>query len=233
MGRFCKVFSLLLVLTILHACSTKNPNSPDPDTETPPTLPDLSMLNIAPPQNAPDDIQAMIFAANGLTTTVQNYMNNVTANQPAQVDDQWIWKYTENGLTITLTAAASADSVEWQLILDGVLDANTQFNNWTVMSGTSSLDGTGGSLVIYQINSTQIAGNATWQTDSQGTLALNLTIDASGDLEVQASANPNGDGSLTIAQNGVKIYEATWTASGGSWTSYDPSTGQEKDSGTW
>ena len=228
MVRFCQILSLFALMTV-YACSNQSPNSPD--NEAPPTLPDLSTLSITLPQNAPADIQAMIFAANSLTGTGYAYLNAVTDTQPTHANGQWVWKYNNGSLTITLTATVSADSVHWQLQLDGTETAsNTQFNNWTVMTGASSLDGKNGTLVIYNINSTQVAGNATWQTDDQDNLTVNLTADV---IAVEASGNQNGSGNMTIQQSGVKIYEATWTSTGGSWTSYDPATGQQKDSGTW
>ncbi|MFQ5627801.1 MAG: hypothetical protein ACE5I1_03495 [bacterium] len=52
-------------------------------------------------------------------------------------------------------------------------------------------------------------------------------------LKVDASGNQDGSGDIIIAQNSVTIYEANWTAAGGSWISYDPNTGQQTNSGSW
>lgn len=229
MGRLCKAMFFLTVLAI-SACSN-NPSSPNGDNATPPTLPDLSNLSIALPQNAPADIQLMIFAANSLTGTGMAYLNFVTATQPTLVDGKWVWQYSKDGLTITLTATEQSDSLDWQLTLDGTEPSSgTQFNNWTAMTGTSTADGLNGYLTIYEVNSANAAGNATWTADAQGNANIDLTA---GDLQVQGTGNADASGSLVVFQAGVKIFESSWTSAGGSWTSYDPTTGAPVDSDTW
>jgi hypothetical protein len=231
MGRYCKVFSLCALLAFT-ACSINSPNNPNDSNNTPPAIPSLAALTIRVPQNAPTNIQGMVIAANSITGLGYAYINAVTNSQPAFDNGEWTWKYNNGSLAITLIASSNSDgSVNWQLVLDGTeTTTNTVFSNWTAMTGTSSQDGMSGNWVINNLNSTEAAGNATWQTDSQGNVTVKLTTDA---LVVDAKGNTDGSGEIIIVQNDKKIYEATWTASGGTWIAYDPSTGQKTGEGSW
>lgn len=232
MGRYFKIVSLCALLA-MTACSNNSPNNPNDSNNTTPTIPDLTAIAISIPENAPVNIKAMISVANNIVGLGYVYIDIVSENQPALENNKWIWKNTYGSLTITLIASSSNSdgSINWQLILDGTESStNIVFSNWTAMSGTSSRDGMSGSWVIYNLNSTQAAGNATWQTDSQGNITVNLTTDA---LVVDAKGNSDGSGEIVIVQNNVKIYEANWTADGGSWAAYDPFTGEKIDEGIW
>lgn len=230
MGRYCKVLSLCALLTI-SACSTNSPNNPNGSNNTPPTIPNLTAITISVPSNAPANIKGMILAANSITGLGYVYINAVAGNQPIFDNGTWTW-ILNGSLTITLIASENSDgSVSWELILDGTeTTSNTVLSNWTAMTGNSSQDGMSGNWVIYNLNSTQAAGNATWQTDSQGNVTVKLTTDA---LVVNAKGNSDGSGEIVIFQNSIKIYEASWTADGGSWVAYDPSTGEKTDEGVW
>ena len=91
------------------------------------------------------------------------------------------------------------------------------------MTGASTIDGKAGNWALYNLNTTQVAGNAYWQIDAQYNATVVLITDT---FKVDAKGNINGSGEITIVQNGVKLYEANWTSAGGTWISYDPNTGQ-------
>jgi hypothetical protein len=221
----------MLAITACNNNSPTNPESDNNNSNTPPALPNVAPLTISFPQGAPNDIQAMIFAANSLTGLGAVYMNALANSQPTYSNGKWTWIYNKDSLTITLTAVSNPDeTVSWELILDGTETlTNTVFSNWTAMAGTTSKDGSSGSWVIYFANSTQVAGNAEWQIDSQGDVTARLTT---GDLIIEAQGSQDGSGAVTITQNGEKLFESTWTATGGTWTYYNPETG-ETQTGAW
>ena len=228
------VVVISLLALIFSSCSSNSPNSPE-DQNKPPAIPSTSNLKVTVPQNAPAELQLGAQTANALLTFGLNtWLNSIANTQPSGGNGNWQWTVTAQGITVTLKAVEGSDgSVSWTLTLNGT-DPQTgdTYNNWVAMTGTTSADGKSGSFTIYEENSTTVAVTATWSTNEAGTTTV--TIETPDGDSWAITSNADGSGTMVIKENGKKTYEASWnSASAGTWTSYNPETGEQTGSGSW
>lgn len=147
----------------------------------------------------------------------------------------WVFTWSEDGLTVTLTITEDSENYTWSVVLDGT-DGETTYDDFTLIDAAASKDGSGGSLVIYDPATQSSALDWTWNQasggpynflmtsyDSEGfQIALTVNLDESGDLEYRM-----GDGAVF-----VRIFRSEWQSDGsGDWWNY--ADGEIVDSGSW
>ncbi len=226
-----KLISALVMLGLLSSFSCKSTIS---GTESePPEIPTLDAITIPSPTGLPAGMQSQIATANTLASFGYTYLSAVTDVDPTYENGVWTWQFTNGDLTITVTAAEQDDStLNWTVVVNGsVPNLGQTFDNWTAITGTSAADGTDGSWTIYELNATTVAGTATWSTDDEDVVTIGLV---SSIVSVDFTSTSDGSaGNMQIYQNSVKTFEAEWTASGGTWTSYNQTSGEQADTGSW
>lgn len=223
---------LLTAVLFAAACSSDSPNQPN--TDTPPAVPDAALLKIDVPAQAPAEVQGYASTVNAMTNLGGTYLNLAGDETPVSQNGQWVWTYTAQSLTIKLVAEIQdEETVAWQAIVDGS-EPNTgiTFSNWTAISGTAATDGSSGTWQIYNVNQTSVAATASWETDANGNRSSTLAF---GDFTLDATGTAAGDYTLTVLKDGIRAYYVEWSqsAGSGSWTKYAADGESIVDSGTF
>lgn len=175
---------------------------------------------------------------------VTGYLGFYTANGGTQSGNTWTWTYTQiQGFTATWSATSSSNGYNWKLVYNGTLTSggsSETFSNWTVLNGNETTDGKSGSWTLYYVNSTIAAYAVTWSTSSTGTLTGTIIVNDTTGAQVAKQVftnNTDKSGELVVyegpASGAVQVLDVKWTSTGsGTWTSFDPTTG-ETNSGSW
>ncbi|MBI2618921.1 MAG: hypothetical protein HYW57_02465 [Ignavibacteriales bacterium] len=212
-----KVFATLVaVLLVIVACEkTTEP------TEEQPTFPTFQITT--PSATATSDtcnLKAYIYAIS--VQALAQFSASFAALPGQNVNGVWTWSVTEDGVTQTLTAQKQADgSYSWKFVFNGT-DENDQtvYNNWIAMEGTTSADGSTGSLTIYddsEVPAQVIYLQVSWRPVTNG---IEITFDqySSGQpvLRVVLVGYGNGSGEVTeyvrSGSNWVPTgFHATWS----------------------
>ena len=110
------------------------------------------------------------------------------STEPEQVEENvWVWSFEqENPLTngmleseLTATADMLSGSVDWELLLSSS-GSFIGFEDFSILTGTSNLDGTSGtwdiSIMAPQSGEQSLATTNEWLLESDSTFTLNSTI---------------------------------------------------------
>ena len=216
---FCAILGFLS----LAACA-ETPTTPE--LPVPPPLPEKSLITINWPTNLP--AQALDYAGEvlGSLKITFNQFESARPKKPENEDSSWTWRYDDGPFIIWIHATVlAAEEVSWEIELEP-----TSIPKRVYSKGTTNSNGRSGAWDYYDVDNI-IFEKLTWLRDAQEKFVVNATRYLK---EYDITANADDSGSLIVKEREVKIYEATWDASGaGSWVSYDPSTGQQTDSGNW
>jgi hypothetical protein len=147
-------------------------------------------------------------------------------------DGTWSDSWTGEGYTHTISVEQKSNGLyEWDLTIDGSYEG-INYDNYLLYTGTVSGDCSSGDWTFFDWE-----GNSTvdysyyWSTDDEGvvTATVDYPIDNS---TIEISEDENGSGSIQYYQDGILRFTSTWTATNGSFISYDED-GAEIDSGSW
>lgn len=237
-----KIPSFALILFLLWGCKEK-PTAPEPD---PPNLPTPEAVTVKLPKNAPVQVQSHYVQIDRPLALALQHSANIKNIVPQNNGTTWIWSYTPAGagpiVVIIKAVELSGDSSAWTISWRGEI-AGTTVNNWVSAEGKISADGLYGRWKFYLFNSVFLEGSAIWRKSSQNAITIEATrfrdVDPNDDiagvyLSYKVIGNPDGSAGLEAIEKSIKIFAAAWDASGaGTWTSYDPSTGQQTGGGSW
>ncbi|MEE9169700.1 MAG: hypothetical protein V3U73_08025 [bacterium] len=229
-----KITSLgaLVLSALLFGMGCFNKDNPVGDEEVAPNIPQLIIFRGPDSPNAPQELGTSLGLLNGKTATAFNYLSLANLLSPEADENKFSWEVTYGQFNALIEARKIANgTVDWTLTLNGS-DGTVTYNNWVAMRGNSDMDGASGTWRFFAENSATEMAQFTWEIDDNeqrfGTLILN---DVGRLYDVMN--HPNKSGSLEVKENGVKVYQATWDASGaGSWTAWDTQ-GNMLDSGSW
>ncbi|MFQ5752552.1 MAG: hypothetical protein ACE5HI_11195 [bacterium] len=229
-----KLHYFILILCVIHLSC--NPTEPEP---TPPQLPDKSIMLINFPTNAPSQVNDVV---EELTTDIIycfQMFDSAKGENPIGKHPNWTWRThyetTHENFEVTIIAkVVSENSISWEIILDGT-HFGTSYDNFLFLEGTTQPDGKSGSLDVYSFYDNEILIELGWTKNKQGVLSLSDDNPSPSYLKrFDLIGHPDGSGSLTVTKKDIKIFEASWDATGaGSWVTYDATTGQQTDSGSW
>jgi hypothetical protein len=205
-------FLAVLAIGLTMAGCDKS-NEPD---NSPPSIPVLQFSTPAQPTTV-DTCQypAWLYAqAVNEFALLPTYFSQL---RPTQDGNAWVWQIAEGNASMVLRAEkTSSGDVTWALVLNGDDGEGTVYNNWTAMRGTTSADGSSGTLTFYEENTTTVEGEFSWTKNSAGVLTGTLISYTSGvqDAKIVHVSNPNGSGEITVyarsGSNWVQTFHATW-----------------------
>jgi hypothetical protein len=227
------VASLLTLTLLIPGCSKKD-SSPTEVQTSPPTIP--ALLFKGPNTNSTETnaqmIKSYVSTMNSFTTMFVPYQYI----QSVQNGNTWTWNYTDQTLTVKMTATSQSDGgYLWKLILNGKDPSDgVTYNNWTGMEGTTSADGKSGIWKIYQENTTILATDFTWSTTNSVLTGTQKNYTGEGPTsQIVLVNNPDNTGEMRIYTGSVVTYKATWTAAGsGQWWTFN-SSGVQTGTGSW
>jgi hypothetical protein len=240
MLHFFKPTLLLLAIPILFLAACSNDNGPSGPDNEPPEIPILEF--VGPDTESQDE---GYYQVHGFVAMInaRSQMGWVYMSLPAVQDDEggWTWTLAYGGITTTLSARYSNDgSITWKLIYSGS-DGFETYNNWTAFEGTSGQDGSSGSIVFYNVNTTVPAIRSDWNVDGTGTKTAQYITYAgqSGTPDSRATLvnGSNGAGTFILENYANGSYwlnfDSEWNAAGaGWWKNYD-TYGELINEGTW
>lgn len=219
---------VLVVAVAFSGCLQKNSTGGSATPQFP------SFVNFQGPAsaNTPADLQNYINTFNANTGLAFSYLTFAQLQTPKVDGNTTTWTITSGDLVATIEAVKDNDSADWTFKLNGTDQGGTVYDHWTLMSGTSSMDGKSGTMHIYDQKSEEIA-LFEWSEDSNANKNAQLTIYGSPNSEYDLVNNSDHSGSIDVFSGSAKTYHAVWAANGsGSWEEYD-SSGNVKDSGSW
>jgi|GEM_PF-2538457 hypothetical protein len=231
MKRF-PLAGLALVAVLIWAVGCfdlKNPNDSD---DSPPEIPELIIFKAPNSSAVPAALKNSIDQFNANMATGYTYLSIATINKPNKKDNRYVWEVKAGGFTAIIEAVpAENDQVNWSVVISGS-DGNVTFNNWKAMEGTSNRSGKKGEWHIFKENSTEELGVYNWEVREDDSKFGSFTMSTEA-IRYEVVNNPDGSGSFVKYENGIKVFEATWNASGaGSWTEWDTQ-GNVVNSGSW
>ena len=168
-GKTIKIVTFCLIIFGLVACSD---NATDTDTPEPPEIPELQQYQPETGYFDSSTQKMSVQAGTGYNAAAQivqgtvepmfstagvylPFFSQAQNSEPIYNDGVWEWTYTYNqfGQTaeIRLTAETneSTGSVNWSLYLSTSSSDGMNFDDYQFMTGSTALDGSGGSWNIY------------------------------------------------------------------------------------
>lgn len=233
-SRLSLVALLLTAVLPFWACG-EGDSGTNPEQEPLPTIPSQATFTVQVPTNAPPQVKGYVLSINNLVNAGFTWITAAANHQPSGSGGQYEWKATVYGVSVSLKAVVNrtTSEVQWTLTLDGTDQiSGTTYNNWVAMTGTTDLQAKNGQVTLYEINTSDVAGQLAWTTRDNGERTINATSPDGSSWAVNLASD--GSGSLVVMQYGNKVFEASWDSNGaGTWASYDPFTGQQTGSGSW
>lgn len=241
MLHFFKPTLLLLAIPILFLAACSNDNGPSGPDNEPPEIPILEF--VGPDTESQDEGYWNVHTFAGIINGTSN-MGLVYLGLPAvQTNDgEWTWSLTFDGITSTLRAQYNNDgSITWKLTYNGSDSFGASYNNWTAFEGISSQDGTNGSIVFYQDNTTIPSIRTEWSVTATGTKTGQYIAYTSqiGTVEYRATLTNGPDGSGTFTSENfidgsyVLEFDSEWNATGAGWWKRYGTDGSVLNEGTW
>jgi hypothetical protein len=195
------------------------------------------------PQNAPTQVRSFYDQVYSRLPPAPQHFAAIKNITPKNTGNTWTWEYIppgSGGMLVTLKAVLLAgDSSQWTISWQGGLLSSV----WISDEGKITADGKYGSWKLYYFNGTFLERTAVWQKNDQNIIVINATRwhypDPASELfgiyrEFLLTGSPDASGTLQAIEQGIKIFEAVWQASGaGTWAAYDASSGQQTDGGSW
>lgn len=141
-----------------------------------------------------------------------------------QVNGVWTYSVTDDGVTVTITAAKQSDgSYRWTVKMNGTDGTDgTVYANWTAMEASSSADGKSGSVTIYSSDptpSTTIDVSFTWATGAGNMVTYDMQVPQENVRFVLLSNGTTGEVTEYTRANSSSSwvatgYHATWADNG-------------------
>ena len=204
---------LMLIAFFFTACSS----SSDDEKQEPPSLPNMSELELRLPENAPVGLTLNAsFAGIGITTF------SAFSQLPKGYfeDGIWTWVYLYNQLMMTVTAEGTNNGdYLWKFYLNGTdSQFGPTFDNFLIMDGLISKNGKSGTITNYlAIDGSDATMPSTWEIGDAGSFTSTTTISAFqdyGDSTFKMVQNADGSGSFILSSGSTVIYSATWDING-------------------
>ncbi len=238
MKKFRLIAILLIFGVLLFSCSSKKEsNNISNQQDQPPE--GLSVEPVELPsamQQSPDIHAQKVVSYIGLLNSFHEMSSllTYTGNPQGTSGPPWVYSWTHQGLSITMTIKVEDQQYHWILVFNGVM-GEQQFNNTKVFEAWESLDGSSGKMYVYDVqdqNNPSMEWN--WQKDKDGTLTINFISHLEGEIsKIKLVEHSDLSGSIEIYKGDVLTFKAEWNADGtGQWWAYD-SNGQQIESGTW
>ncbi len=225
----------LMAALVLFACSDDDEKTPTGGTPPQPTPTVASIAVPAGMQSSGNSYAqqavtwvtiANVFISMASQVTAPGKINPMSY-KTANAFDSSTWSYTTQGLTFSIIYWDDALTHYWDLRYDGT-DGVYTYDDWLVARFVQKKDGTGGSITVYETNTTTVEASVVW-TYIGGVYTVTLT---SGTDVVVIVVNADGSGTLDYTDDGCLELEIEWAADGsGSWVEND--CGQGSSSGTW
>ncbi|MFQ5629380.1 MAG: hypothetical protein ACE5I1_11515 [bacterium] len=222
----------IVILLFIFGCR-ESPNTPQKEISPgPPILPSRGIIKIDFPINAPAEVDTIFSESIGdlnFVFILIEFAKDSTAK--GQYPD-WTWRAKASPYNMEIKAKILAENVvQWQIILDSDQVVEGPYpEDWLQSKGTITDNGKSGSFDMFEPFNANLLAQSNWSNDNN-TLIINTKKDQK---NYEITANPNKSGKVVVTKQIVKIFEASWDATGaGSWISYNPVTGQQTGSGTW
>ncbi len=214
----------------LASCAEDKPTEPEKTTPV-----ELNIKTVDVPsamKQISDPKAAATLGYVSLTNSFNLYQTFFHIPQTATgADGKFTW--TNGGLSLTMFQTNSGGNNTWKMVVSGT-DGTVTYNNWVAMEASQSADETNGWMKIYKENSTEVASEWTWTSDSNGKYTFTLiSYDENEINKIQITSNPDLSGELRFFTNNVLVSKTTWDKDGnGQWWEYDAQ-GNLTDSGSW
>ena len=198
---------------------------------------DLTIQQISVPQGlteaaTEEPMAAMAVGYVTLANSIAGYgsfFETPAASSSQTSGDTLTVTWSNGSLTVIMKYWETTTTDNWKIMLNGT-DGSTVYVNWTFMEAEQNKSGTGGSLVIYDENTTTVILSWVWTIDTSDNITVVFT-NYEDDERIEIVGNANGTGSVEYYENNVLLYEIEWYADGsGAWWNYSvtPNT-----NGTW
>jgi hypothetical protein len=166
-------------------------------------------------------VQGQLTMVNGLAGMGQAFTGPLAgADWHDASGDCYDWSYGSAGCAYQYQVCKVAQTYEWSLTADGTCGGDVPFVDWIAFAGTTSIDGTTGTMLVFTENSTTVGAAWQWETavaGNSGTWSfyngaiaqetLTATLDwlknndgseettwlAPADMKWQTRVNPGGD----------------------------------------
>lgn len=237
--KIYRLFSILLIMISLigiNGCSEDNsdPGSPESgNNNTPPSLPSVNFP--APRSDNRNPVMSLISGYVQSINVLRIYSDAVKGIEAERQNDNWVWSYVRDSLTITLTASQLPNGdYQWNVFLSGTKD-NSFYDNWLSAAGISSADGKTGTWKIFRDNSTILEGEYLWDKSADGTITGTAIAyrDGAETGRIELLNHPDSSGQVIVYVLDNLFFKADWQTDGsGHWWRYGFN-GSVLDEGTW
>lgn len=217
-GYIMKILTTL-VLLFLIGCSSSADN--DSSGQKAPSQLSTEAAKINFPTQMPNDVKSRIaynedsFAQFSFADLQNGKLSGGT----------WTWSYSDDGVTVTISAEQKGNEYHWKFIMNGTHDGQT-VTDFVFMEGVSTEDGMSGSWKIYSPDQTEPLMEMSLKTNADGSKEISYSLYGKSDTSTLSftyvlKSNADGSGSYVLTTGGQKAYEVTWNADGtGTWKDY-------------
>lgn len=239
---FCGMIVGVCLIGLVGCSDDDNPTGTGNGAEAP----EFSIINVSVPDAMVQSSDPMaqlavsyVSLANSISTWTGFFTPPAGAAKlvaPAGVaDGPWVYTWSEEGLTVTLTITESSQNYMWSVVFDGT-DGETTYDNFTFIDAAASKDGSSGSLVIYDPMTESPALDWTWSETSSGVYNFLMTSYDSEGFQIALTVNADKSGTLEFRMSDGSSFEplfgSEWQSDGsGDWWNY--ADGEITDSGSW
>lgn len=236
MKKLYSFFIFIILISFLVASCSKKEDNPAAPEEKAPGMPSVTFEG--PNTNSSDQYALMTKSSVAAFNFFPQMLSSAfSAATPKNSNGDWQWVVSSGtGGSETMTATKKSDgSYYWALIFNGNL-SNKIYNNFKALEGTTSADGKSGSWKVFEDNSSTVAGEFTWSTNSSGVLTgtlLDYGSNGTVSQKVELTNKADKSGELRMYDdNNVLTFRSAWNADGtGTWHVYE--NGVEKTNGNW
>lgn len=209
-------------------------NSPNDSQQTAATIPSVTFKGPTTNSSNPNvrSIDSAVAVMNSYSQQL-SVLRNLTAVGQGNTQT---WTYNRfNTLTINLIATGQADgSHRWAMVLNGKDTSGATYQNFTVVRGTTSGDGSSGTWDVYDSTSASPLSELKWSTTNN---VLNGSLRSFTGTSVIAQTavinNPDNSGQLTLYAGTALAFKTVWQQNGsGNWWTYDLN-GVQTGTGNW
>ena len=229
---------LMIFVTLLFSCSSDdNPTEPTSQ-KIKPKAPTAKTIELPEHMVQSGDPHAAMAAswiamANSFTGYSQFFVPPEGAKSLPKVSDEGKYTWNVGALAITLIYSTDDEYSKWKVIFNGTDDEGTTYVNWVYMEAEQTADGSSGTMLMYEENSTDVAYKWEWTSSDDG--SYNFTFldysDSGWKLDIHVNADNSGEMNYYDNVDGefVLKYKITWNADGsGAWWDYE-----NNENGTW
>ena len=138
-------------------------------------------------------------------------------------DEEWTYTWGDGELSITLVITETSTHYHWEIYFDG-FDGNMTYDNFLYIAAEQTLDGSSGSMTLYDPEMTEFLLFWQWSSDDNGVYHFMYEFYQEGKIVVEI--NPDGSGFLEYYEYDNSAYwrsfRIEWTALGtGEWWGFD------------